>query len=203
MQDVHVILNPWLLRQKQNSTRWWLFPPATELTVKEETSEVINLEYSFYNAETWTLRKVDQKYLESFWKHNTGEKKVISWTDRVRKVIQRVKEERNILQTIKWSKTKWTGDILRWKCLPKYVTEGKTEGMIEVTGRRRRRRKNILGDLQETRGCWKMKAEALGSTLWKTRFGRGYGCVLRETTEWINESIVTLNKVINTLSYSG
>ena len=60
----------------------------------------------------------------------------ISSTDRVRKVVQRVKEERNILQTIKRYKTKWTGDILRWKCLLKHVTEGKTEGMIEVTRRR-------------------------------------------------------------------
>jgi len=76
----------------------------------------------------------------------------ISWTDRVRKVVQRVKEERNIQQTIKRSKANWTGDILRWNCLLKHVTEGKTEGMIEVTGRRRRRRNNLLGDLQETRG---------------------------------------------------
>jgi len=69
----------------------------------------------------------------------------------VRKVIQRVKEERNILQTIKRSKANWSGDILRWKCLLKQVTEGRTEGMIEVTGRRRRRRKNLLGDLQKTK----------------------------------------------------
>jgi hypothetical protein len=69
----------------------------------------------------------------------------------VRKVIQRVKKKRNILQTIKRSKANWSGDILRWKCLLKHVTEGKTEGMIEVTGRRRRRRKNLLGDLQETK----------------------------------------------------
>jgi len=95
----------------------------------------------------------------------------------------KVKEERNILQKIKRSKTKCTGDILRWKCVIKQVIEGNTEGTIEVTGRRRRRRKNILGDLQETRGYWNMKEEALGSTLWGTRFGRGCGCVLRETTE--------------------
>jgi hypothetical protein len=36
------------------------------LTFKEETSEVLGLEHSFYGAEMWTLRKVDQKYLESF-----------------------------------------------------------------------------------------------------------------------------------------
>jgi hypothetical protein len=56
-----------------------------------------------YCAETWALRKVDQKYLGSFemWCWRRMEK--ISWTDRVRneEVLHRVKEERNILQAIK------------------------------------------------------------------------------------------------------
>jgi hypothetical protein len=56
-----------------------------------------------YGFETWTLRKVDQKYLESFdmWCWRRMEK--ISWTDRVRneKVLHRVKEERNIVHAIK------------------------------------------------------------------------------------------------------
>jgi hypothetical protein len=55
-----------------------------------------------YGAETWTLRKMDQKYLESFkmWCWRRMEK--ISWTDRVRyeEVLHRVKE-RNIVHTIK------------------------------------------------------------------------------------------------------
>jgi hypothetical protein len=55
---------------------------------------------ALYDAETWILRKVDQKYLESFevWCWRRME---ISWTDRVRneEVLHRVKEERNILHT--------------------------------------------------------------------------------------------------------
>jgi hypothetical protein len=47
-----------------------------------------------YGAETWTLRKMDQKYLESFemWYWRRME---ISWTDRVRneEVLHRVKGE--------------------------------------------------------------------------------------------------------------
>jgi hypothetical protein len=53
-------------------------------------------------AETWTLWKVDQKYLESseMWCWRRREK--ISWTDRVRneEVLHRVKEGRNILHTV-------------------------------------------------------------------------------------------------------
>jgi len=67
----------------------------------------------------------------------------ISWTDDIRneEVLQRVKEEGNILQTIKIRKANWIGHILRRYCLLKHVIEGKIEGRIEVTGRRGRRRK--------------------------------------------------------------
>jgi hypothetical protein len=33
------------------------------------------------------------------------------------------------------------------------------------------------------RGYWNLKEEALDSTLWKTRFGRRYGPVVKQTTE--------------------
>jgi len=67
----------------------------------------------------------------------------ISWTDHIsnEEVLQIVKKEGNILQTIKRRKSKWIGHMLRRKCLLKHVIEGKIEGRIEVTGRRGRRRK--------------------------------------------------------------
>jgi hypothetical protein len=48
-----------------------------------------------------------------------------------------------------------------------------------MTGRRGRRRKQLLYDLKEKRRYWKLKEEALDGT----RFGRGYGPVVRQTTE--------------------
>jgi hypothetical protein len=62
----------------------------------------------------------------------------ISWTDRVKneEVLQRVKEERNILQTIKIRKVKWIGHVLRRICLLNHAIEGKVEGRIEVKRRR-------------------------------------------------------------------
>ena len=71
---------------------------------------------------------------------------------------------------------------MRRKCFLKRVTEGKIEGRIEVTGRRGRRRRNqLLGDLKEKRGHYIMKEEALDRTVWRTRFGRGYGLVRKKT----------------------
>jgi hypothetical protein len=92
---------------------------------------------ALYGAETWTLRKVDQKYLESFEMCCWRRMEMISWTDRVRneEVLHRVKEERNILHTIKRRKANWIGHILRRNFLLKYVTEGKIEGTLEVTER--------------------------------------------------------------------
>jgi hypothetical protein len=56
----------------------------------------------------------------------------IIWTDRVRneEVLHGVKEERNIVHTIKRRKGNWIGHILRRKCLLKRVIEGKLEGRI-------------------------------------------------------------------------
>jgi len=41
-------------------------------------------------------------------------------------------------------KAKWIVHILRRNCLLKHVIEGKIEGRVEVTGRRERRRKQLL-----------------------------------------------------------
>jgi hypothetical protein len=52
-------------------------------------------------AENWAFRKVDQKYTESFEMCCWRRMEKISWTDRVinERVLNRVKEERNILWT--------------------------------------------------------------------------------------------------------
>jgi hypothetical protein len=100
-------------------------------------------------------------------------------------VLHRVKEERNIVHTIKRRKANWIGHILRINCLLKQVIEGKLEGRIEMTGRRGRRRKQLLDDLKGKGIYWKLKEEALDRTLWRIRFGRGYGPVVRQTTEYV------------------
>jgi hypothetical protein len=63
------------------------------------------------------------------------------------------------------------------------VIEGKLEGRIEMTGRRGRKRKQLVDDLKEKRRYWKLKEEALDRTLWRTPFERGYEPILRQTTE--------------------
>jgi hypothetical protein len=58
----------------------------------------------------------------------------ISWTYSVRneEVLHRVKEERNIIHTVKRRKADWIGDILRRNCLLKHIIEGKRKAGKEV-----------------------------------------------------------------------
>jgi hypothetical protein len=63
-------------------------------------------------------------------------------------------------------------------CLLKQVIEGK----IEVMGRRGRRRKQLLNEVKEKRGCWKLKEEALDQTLSRTGYRRGCGPAVRQMT---------------------
>jgi hypothetical protein len=92
-------------------------------------------------------------------------------------VLLRVSEQRNILHEIRKRKANWIGHILRRNCLLKEVIEGKIKGQVEVTRRRGRRRKMLLDDLWDRRGCCDLKEEAVDRTRWRNRFGRGFGPV--------------------------
>ena len=109
----------------------------------------------------------------------------ISWTDHVRneEVLLRVKEQRIILHEIRKRKSNWIGHILRRNCLLQRVIEGKIQVGLEMTGRRGRRRTILLDDLKERRGYAHLKEEALNHTMWRARFGRGFGPVVRRTTK--------------------
>ena len=109
----------------------------------------------------------------------------ISWTHHVRneEVLLRVKEQRNILHEVSKRKANWIGHILRRNCLLQRVIEGKIKGGIEVTGRRGRKLRKLLDDLKLRRGYSHLKEEALDRTMWRARFGRGFGPVVRQTTK--------------------
>ena len=58
-------------------------------------------------------------------------------------------------------------------------------------GRRRRRRRQLPNDFKEMGGYCTLKEEALGCTLWRTRFGRGCGLVVRETKKYDGCVVIT------------
>jgi hypothetical protein len=111
-----------------------LFTSKLDFNLRKKLVKCYIWSIALYSAEMWALWKIDQKYLESFemWCWRGME---ISRTDCVRneEILHRVKEQRNILHTIKRRKDNWIGHILRRNCLLKHVIEGKLEGRIEMT----------------------------------------------------------------------
>jgi len=80
-----------------------LFISKMDFNIKNQLVKCYIWSTVLYRAENWTLQKVYQKCLESFkiWYWRRMDK--IIWTNCVRnkEVLQRVKNGRNILQTIK------------------------------------------------------------------------------------------------------
>jgi hypothetical protein len=138
-------------------------------------------------ADKWALRKLQQKHLGGSEKWCWRRKEKLRGTERVRteQVSYTAKEGRYILNTAKRRKATCFGHILRRNCLLKHVTERKLQRKIEMIGRWGRRRKQLLNDLKGKRRYWKLKEEALDRTLWRTRFGRGYGPDVRQTAQRI------------------
>jgi len=66
MQDVHGKLNAGLPRQKPRPARRRLFTIKSDLDLKNKPVKCYIWSVALYSAETWTLWKVDQIYLESF-----------------------------------------------------------------------------------------------------------------------------------------
>ena len=53
-----------------------------------------------------------------------------------------------------------------------------------MTRRQGRRRKKLLDDLKDRRGYSHLKEEALDRDMWRDRFERGFGPVVRQTAGW-------------------
>jgi len=160
-----------------------LFASKLDLELRKKLVKCYIWSIALYGAETWMLRALDQKHLKSFEMWCWRRMKKISWTDHVRneEALLRVKEQRNILHEIRKRKANRIGYILRRNCLLQRVIEGKIKGGIEVTERRGRKRRKLLDDLKERRGYSQLKEEALDRTMWRARFGRGFGPVVSRT----------------------
>jgi len=98
-------------------------------------------------------------------------------------VLLRVNEQRNILHEIRKRKANWIGHIFRRNCLLIQVIEGKVTEEMEVARIRGRIRKKLLDDLKDRRGYSQLKEEALDRTLWRHRFGGGFGPIVTQNTE--------------------
>ena len=102
-------------------------------------------------------------------------------------------------------KVNWIGHIWRRNCLLEHVIVGKVEKRIYVTGRRGRKRKQLLDGISEMTEYCKLKEEALDHNLWRTHCGRGYGPVVRlrivqklesNAVQWVPVSLRNISRCI-------
>jgi hypothetical protein len=50
----------------------------------------------------------------------------------------------------------------------------------------RKKTRKLLDDLKERRGYSHVKEEALDRTMWRARFGKDFGPLVRQTTKWMS-----------------
>jgi len=111
-----------------------------------------------------------------------------------KKKCYRTKEERNILKIIQRMKGNLIGHMLRSNCLLKHVIEGQIDGRIKMMGRRGRKHKLLLDEIKGKKGYWKLKEETLDLILWRTRFGRICGLVVRLRIQWMDRWVIIRRK---------
>ncbi|KAJ4445475.1 hypothetical protein ANN_07283 [Periplaneta americana] len=94
--------------------------------MKINANKTKTMSVALYEAETWTLRRSEEKRIEAFemWIWRRMER--VKWTDRIRNeaVVERVGEERMMLKLIRKRKMNWLGHWLRRNCLLKDALEG-------------------------------------------------------------------------------
>jgi hypothetical protein len=87
-------------------------------------------------------------------------------------VLQRVRQEKIVLQKLNRRKTTWSDHIFRRDFLLKQVIEGKIKGRIGMTGIRGRRRKQLLGNFKEKRVLeierGSIRSQSMEKPLWKS-----------------------------------
>jgi len=91
-------------------------------------------------------------------------------------------------------KANWIDHILRRNCLLQQVIEAKIKGGIEVKRRRGRRSRKLRDNLKESKGYSHLKEEALDRSMWRARFGRGFGPVVRQTNNFFYVFIINLKE---------
>jgi endonuclease/exonuclease/phosphatase family metal-dependent hydrolase len=99
-------------------------------STKKKIVKTLIWSIALYGAETWTLRDTDIKAIEAFEMWIWRRMLKVSWKDRVTndEVLERIGENRRIIDTIKRRKKNWIGHILRGNAFVTNVLEGKMKG---------------------------------------------------------------------------
>jgi len=133
----------------------------------EQSTQLLYLEQSFIWC--WNLAISDSRseLPSRFWDIVWRRMEKISWTDHVRnELLYRVRDG-SILQTINRGKAKWIGHSLHKNWLLNQLMKERQKD--KVMGRRGRRCKQLLYNLEERKGYWKLKGVKVDRMLKRLR----------------------------------
>ena len=85
-------------------------------------------------------------------------------------VLERIGENRTLLNNILRRKANSIGHILRRNCLLHDAIEGQMTEVKGVGGRRRRRRTQLLDDLRNRKRFWELRKEVEDRREWRRHF---------------------------------
>ncbi|KAJ4440465.1 hypothetical protein ANN_08606 [Periplaneta americana] len=122
---------------------------------------------ALYGAETWTLRRSEEKRIEAFEMWLWRRMEHVKWTDRIRNegLLERVDKERIMLKLMRKRKRNWLGHWLRRNCLLKDALEGMANGR-RVWGRRRYQ---MIDDIKIYESYEETKKKAENRKDWRMR----------------------------------
>jgi hypothetical protein len=179
--------------------RFLVFPPAFSLLCRQHYSN--RSDVAFFCFVFFSLRNVNFC-------------KCVTFNHKVNVAVEKDGEDQFIRSCKKWKNfeqnqggkkypanskqlnVSWIGRNLCRDCLLEHVMKGNMEWRVEVTGRRRRRRKHLLHDLKRKTEYCKLIEKALERPLWRTRFGWGYGPGVRQIVEWMENLLFANTKFI-------
>ena len=92
---------------------------------------------ALYDSETWTLIKLERKYLENFEMCCWRRMEKIKWSEKVtnKQVFDHIGEKMTLLNNVLRIKANWIGHILRTNCLLHDAIEGQMTEVKEEIGR--------------------------------------------------------------------
>ena len=114
-----------------------IFYGPLEKELRKRLVKCVMWSVTLYSAETWTLRRNEQKRLEAFEKWVWRRMERVKWTDKIKNslVLKRVEKGRIMQELIKKRKRNWLDHWLRKNFLLKDALEGMVNGK-KVRGRR-------------------------------------------------------------------
>lgn len=121
-----------------------------------------------FGTKTWTERRKEAQYSESFEMWRWRRLQSIKWTDKIKsdQVLERVKEGKCMLHAVMKMKVDWLGHILKTKSILKVITKGRIIGKTS----RGRKKHEMLTDLRGSQSYKRLKRATQDRDVWKWLF---------------------------------